>query len=555
MLFEQTFKNISRSRSIVNVLVKYGFEDLVVNTPLHNLLPEKRRLSWTRDERLVVDFSSWERIRLAVEELGPTFIKGAQVLSNRPDLVPGALIEEFQKLQSNVLPFATEEAKTIIERELNLPLDQIFSFFEETPIGSASIGQVHRARLLNGTDVVIKVQRPNIREVVTTDLSILKEIVVRAESFLESMGLTNLYTLVEAFEKTMIKEMDYRVEAKSIDQFRDFYKEYTNFYVPKVYREFTTEKVMVLELIKGCKITDVECLKRWGIDPIVIAEAGMNIYLTQIFEYGYFHADPHPGNILVRPDGVICLIDFGMVGKLNRKDKLAFAGVLIGMSQQNAGMMAASLRKLAVEDNIRDYRVFEYELSEIIDEFTTQDVSESNIAEMGTRLQKVIYDNQMRVPGSVFLLLRAMAILEGIGKEIHPKFMVYDYVAPYGAKLLKDQLDPKFMAQDAWQIGSELWAFVTGFPMDVKDILRKLRRGNLRVEYELHGHENAVNQITNTLHRLGLLFFSAMLIISTAIIYHATPSMPLMAWIMLVFGILIGSLAIASTLRNFRKLH
>jgi ubiquinone biosynthesis protein len=554
MFFDQTIKNISRAREIVKVMVKYGFEDLVVNTSLYRLLPEQRRLNWLRDDRPIVDFSSWERIRMAMEELGPTFIKGAQVLSNRADLIPPGLIQEFQKLQSDVPPFSSEEARAIVSRELGRDLDTVFEYFNDKPIGAASIGQVHRAQLKDGTEVVIKVQRPNIRETVETDMSILKEIITRSEDLLDRNGITNVMTLLEAFEKTMMQELDYRVEAKSIEQFREFYKSYTNFYIPRVYRNISTERIMVMEFVRGCKITDVEQLQKWGIDPAKIAEEGMHIYLTQIFEYGYFHADPHPGNILVRRDGVICLLDFGMVGKLNRRDKFAFAGVLVGIAQKNHAMAASSLRRLAVEDDIKDYGVFEYELGAVVEEFSSQSVSESNMAESGQRLQKIIYDNKMKVPGSVFLILRAMAILEGIGKEIHPNFVVYDFVAPYGVMLAKQQLAPEYLGSEAFRIGSEMWSFASGFPLEVKDILRKTRRGTLKFDIEHKGYEPGVNQISNTLQRFALIILSAAMMLSAAILATADPAgkMHYLAWTLMIAGGLVGAITFFAILRNFR---
>ncbi len=555
MFFDQTIRNIARAREIVGVLAKYGFEDLVVNTSLYRLLPEKNRLNWVRNDQPIIDFSSWERIRMGIEDLGPTFIKGAQVLSNRADLIPQGLIDEFQKLQSNVPPFESSLARQIIEDETGKNIDELFEFFNDVPIGAASIGQVHRAQLKNGTEVVIKVQRPNIGLTVATDISILKEIVNRSEKLLEQYGVTNVMTLLEAFEKTMMQELDYRTEAKSIEQFREFYKSYTNFYIPKVYREHSTSKVMIMEYVRGCKITDVEQLQKWGLEPAKIAEEGMHIYLTQIFEYGYFHADPHPGNILVRRDGVICLLDFGMVGKLNRRDKFAFASVLVGIAQKNTSLAAASLRRLSVEDDIKDYGVFEYELGEVIEEFSAQSVGEANMAVSAQKLQKIIFDNKMKVPGSVFLILRAMTILEGIGKDIHPNFVVYDFVKPYGALLLKQQLAPDYLGEEAFRIGSEFWSFLSGFPNEIKDILRKTRRGTLSFNIQHNGLEPSVNQLTNTIQRVALIFLASAMMLTAAVLRTAAEDgfIWYVQWYLLITGGVIGTATFFAILRNFRR--
>ncbi len=521
MLFDQTFKNIKRAREIIAILFKYGFEDVVINTPLKSLMTEKRKLKWKRDERSVFETSRWERLRMAVEELGPTFIKGAQVLSNRPDILPAELLEEFEKLQSEVPPFDFEIVQKTIEQQTGKTIDQLFAYFNEKPLGSASIGQVHAARLKNGKEVVVKVQRPRVDYIVETDIAIMKEVVRRGESFFEQQGITNPMDVIEAFDKSMQKELDYTNEARNITQFRNFYSDRTDFYVPMAYKEHSTKKVLVLEFIKGCKVTDVKQLKQWNIDPKEIAERGMNIYLTQIFEFGFFHADPHPGNIIVRKDGTICLIDFGMVGRLMKRDKFAFAGVFIDMAQQNARGMANNLRKLAIDDNIEDMQALEYELYEIIQDYTVLDVSESSMAELANRLQKLVYDYQIRVPGGVFIILRALAILEGIGKTVHPDLNTFEYVKPFGRKLILEQYSEKNIADVLSSRAINIINMLDGFPIDVRDILTKVKKGRIHSSIELKGWEPILQKIDYITNRLIMAILICALLIASGIMMNA----------------------------------
>ncbi|OWY25359.1 AarF/ABC1/UbiB kinase family protein [Sphingobacteriales bacterium UPWRP_1] len=517
MLFNQTFKSIRRVREIVRVLVKYGFEDVVANTVLINFVPQKQRLKWVREERPIFDFSRWERIRMVCEELGATFIKLAQVLSNRPDVLPEPLIVELEKLQNEVPPFEYEKVKAIIQSELGRPLEEIFEYFNEKPIGSASIGQVHRARLKNGHEVVVKVQRPEVARLIETDLNIIKVVVARGEKFFEKNGIINLMDVVEAFERSMQKELDYNNEARNIQMFRATFKKQKKFFAPAAYREYSSRRVLVLEYVKGCKITDVAQLRAWNLDPAKIAETGIDIYLTQIFEFGIFHADPHPGNVLVREDGVICLIDFGMVGKLSPKDKFAFAGIFVGMAQQNPKMTADSLRALAIDDNITDMRALEYELGELIEDFATLDVGESNMAEFSDRLQQVIYAHRIRLPGGVFIILRALAILEGIGKLIHPNFNTAAFIEPYGRKLLLDKYSPQNLGTEAFSLVSKLFNFLHVFPNEVRDILIRTRKGKLVIQVEHKGYEQALNRLDRTINRLILTLIIVALLISSSI--------------------------------------
>lgn len=516
-----SFKNIGRINEIIGVLVKYGFEDIVVNSTLRNFVSENRRLSWIRDEKPVFEYSRYERIRFAAEELGPTFVKLAQVLSNRPDLVPEGLIKELEKLQDRVSPFSWDEAKVIIESELGVPIEEMFDDFNPKPLASASIGQVHRARLKNGDEVVVKVQRPGIYDTIDRDLTILADIVQRADRYLKKQGVNNAQEMVETFSKSMMKELDYRNEARNIDRFRNYYREYTNFYVPAAYRKISTQKVLIIEFAKGCKISDLKQLKEWELDPEKIAENGMDIYLTQIFEHGYFHADPHPGNVLVKKDGTICLIDFGMVGQIMPKDKKAFAGVFISMAQKDAKEMAANLKKLAIRDEITDMRAFEYDINEIIEDFAYLDISESSIADFTLRLQKLMYDYQITIPPSIFLIFRAMAILEGIGKTIHPTFNTYAFIEPYGERMVKDRFKPENIIQELTFQVNRINNFATTFPSEARGLFQKIQRGKLHFEIELQGYGYLLKKLDSLTNRLSITFLICSLIIGSAIMTTA----------------------------------
>ncbi len=528
MIFTQTFRNLGRMREILAVLVKYGFEDIVTNSTLRNFVSEGRRHSWLRQDKPVFEYTRFERIRMVAEELGPTFIKLAQVLSIRPDMLPDGLIKEFEKLQDRVPPFPFEQAKKIIEKELGCPLTDVFAEFNEKPLASASIGQVHKARLKTGQEVVVKVQRPDVKEIVERDLAIIKEVVQRADRYLKKQGVLNAPDVVRAFERSIMKELDYNNEARNIERFRNFYKSYRNFYIPRAYRQFTTQRVMVIEYANGCKINDVVQLRAWGLDPRKVAENGMDIYLTQIFEFGLFHADPHPGNVMVRRDGVICLIDFGMTGQLMPKDKQNFAGIFVSMSQQDAKRMANAMKKLSISDNIEDMRQFQYDLNEIIEDFIGLDVSESSIADMVTRLQKVMFDYQIVVPGSVFLIFRAFAILEGIGKQIHPHFNTYEFIRPYGKKIIEEQFAPKNLLNEALYRAEQMTDFATGFPRDMKELMSKLKKGKIHFEIEHQGYGYLLKKWDSLTNRIVITLLIFAFIIGSAITMTADwgPDMP-----------------------------
>lgn len=558
-MFNGTFKHLGRTRQIINVLLKYGFEDVVFNSFLSSLVPRRVLLSWTRDERLVSETTRWERIRMACEELGPTFVKLAQILSNRPDLLPEPLIVELKKLQSQVAPFPFSQVMQILEEDLSKSPKLIFDYIEEKPVGSASIGQVHRAKLATGEDVVIKVRRPGVSIKMKQDLEIIKDLVEKLENILLENGINNAMDAVQAFEKSMLQELDYKHEARNIESFRNFYKRRKDFYVPRAYREYSTDRVLIIEYAAGCKITDVKQLRQWGIDPRNVAERGMDIYLTQIFEFGYFHADPHPGNILIQQDGRICLIDFGMVGKLMKRDKLAFANVFVSMARLDAKTMAMNLKKLSIEDDIDDIRMLEYDLYEIIEDYASLSVSESSIEELVDRLQKVMFNYKMRVPPGVFLIFRAMAVLEGIGKQIHPDFNVSEFVQPYGFKLLKEQYSPETLAEEAFFRIGQVTSLLNTIPIEVKTILKKTRQGKLNFEITHKGYDPLLRKMDRVVNRFILTFIIFTLTVSSTILalvpmreelIFQTLGIPYLSLIGYLFAILLGAVLLFAVLRT-----
>ncbi|NJL15146.1 MAG: AarF/ABC1/UbiB kinase family protein [Microscillaceae bacterium] len=494
--FANAVRNINRLREVVQVLFKYQFRDIVWNTALRQYLPSRPLPVRPETEAPLADPERWQRLRKVVEELGPTFIKLAQLLSNRPDLIPAPLIAEFAKLQSEVPPLDFAIMEQRIEKELGGPVSNFFSYIDKQALGSASIGQVHRARLMTGEDVVIKVQRPGVGRQIQTDLALLKDLVGLTEGYFRSIGILNPRAILEAFEESMQRELDYTRELRNMELFRNIYQEEPNFYIPKPYKQFSSTKLLVTEFISGCKITDVAQLEAWGQDSRKVAERGLNIYLKQIFEYGFFHADPHPGNILIRPNGTMVLIDFGMVGRLSKVNKYAFAGVMIGLANQDAKAMALHLRRLASESDIESLGHFEQDLSELIEDFMVFAPGENGMSQLTHRLQKIIHKYQLEIPGPVFLILRALAILEGVGRVLHPKFDTLRQVRPYGLKLLAEQFSFRNQRQELGYTLSQLVSLLYLFPVELKYILKKMREGELRLHWTLQGYDVFLEKLT-----------------------------------------------------------
>lgn len=564
MLFDGTFKHLGRTRQIIKILIKYGFEDLVFHSFLQNLVPRRMLLNWTREDRDVSATTRWERIRMAAEEAGPSAIKIAQLMSNRNDILPEELINELKKMQSEVKTFPFAQAKKILEEELPQPFDEIFEEFNEKPIGSASIGQVYKARLRTGEEVVVKVRRPGVGKLLVQDLEIAKALLPYAKKVIEENGLT--YEAAEdsllELEKSTVKELDYKHEARNIENFRHFYRKRKDFYVPRAFREYSTEKILVIEFASGCKITDAEQLKAWNIDATKIAERGMDIYLTQIFEFGYFHADPHPGNIIIQEDGRICLIDFGMVGKLMQRDKMSFAQVFVAMAQGDSKKMAWNLRKLCISHEIDNVRMLEYDLQEIIEEYTILDVSESKIEDLILSLQAIMRNYRMRVPGSITLIFRALGLLEGIGKQIHPEFNVPQFVQPYGFKLLKEEYSLQNLLNEGLSRAGEISALINSIPVEVRAILKKTRQGKLHLQIEHQGYEPLLRKMDRVVNRFILTFIIFTMVLGSSILatipmdnkfMMESIGLPYISVAGYLFSIFLGTILLFAVLRT-RKL-
>ncbi|MGF1639020.1 MAG: ABC1 kinase family protein [Cyclobacteriaceae bacterium] len=558
MLFDKTINNIKRIKKLIEVLLRYGFEDVVENSRLKGLARRKPS-ALTREASLIYfEKSRWERIRFVIEELGPTFIKLGQMLSNRPDLLPEPLIREFEKLQDQVPPFDIQIARNIIEAETGKKIEDLFSYFDDTPIGSASIGQVHRARLLSGEDVVIKVQRPDARQQITVDLVLLREFIKLTEGYFLKNGILNPLEILDAFSKSMFTELDYLTEAQHLEQFRSLYKDVEKLHIPRPYREFCTNKVLVIEFVSGCKVTDVEIIRSWGLDPTLIAKRGIDIYLSMIFDFGIFHADPHPGNVLIKPDGTIALIDFGMVGKLSQQQKFAFAGVLISMANLNARRLAVNLRRLTIDHEIDDMRAFENDLNDLIQDFVVLDTGDMGFRELTGRIQKIAYKYRLKIPGTIFLILRTMALLENTAKKLDPDFNAFEAVKPYGLKIVAEQFSTKNIFAEIENAAFQSFSLLYNFPIEIRDFVKQLRKGRLNINYKLVDTDRFLKKADFLITSMVMALVLSALIIASAISYQvvSAPEVPTFLGLpYLSFGMLIMALGIGFVLFLFIVTH
>lgn len=517
----RTYRHLNRYRQILGILFTYGFGDLVERLKIDQyieiglqMISRKRR---ERDDRL----SRAERIRMAFEELGPTFIKFAQALSSRPDLVPEDLIRELSKLQDKVPPFHFDEVEKILRSEFRLPPKEVFEFFDETPLASASIAQVHRARRLDGEEVAVKVQRPGIRKIIEIDLEIMLHLATLMERHIEEMALYRPIKIVEEFARSIEREIDFTVEATNMERFAAQYLEDPEIYVPKVYRDETSSRVLTMEFIDGIKISDIDRLETAGLDRKEIISRGASFFLQQIFENGYFHADPHPGNIFVLPNNVICMLDYGMVGSIDLHTREMFVDLVSSLVKKNPTRATQILLDLTTYEEEPDLRLFEREVSEFMGRHIYKPLKDIELGKLLQQLLEVAARFRLRVPPDLFLMMKAFATVEGVALMLDPEFDMIEKAAPFIQKIKFERLSPKRISEDIARLASTFLQFAEHFPREMLDLTRLIRQQKLHLNVEHRGlntmlstHDQISNRISFSIIIAGLIIGSALIVIS-----------------------------------------
>jgi ubiquinone biosynthesis protein len=517
----RTYRHLNRYRQILGVLFKYGFGDLVDTLRIEQYIEVGlQMISRKRRDRLE-KLTRAERIRMALEELGPTYIKLGQVLSTRPDLVAVDLVNEFSKLQDKVPSFGFDAFTKTIEAELGRPHALIFEYLDPTPLASASIGQVHRARLHNGDDVVVKIQRPGIEKIVEVDLEIMLHLATLAERHIEELSFHQPVRIVEEFAHTIAKEMDYAIEISSIERVAGQFLNDPTVYVPKVYREYSSRRMLTIEYIDGIKVSEIDKINAAGLDPRLITERGADILFKQIFIFGFFHADPHPGNIFVLPDNVICLVDFGMTGAVDRSTREIFVALMESVIQRDEPRTAQVLLKLSQWDEEPNLKQLEKDVADFIGLHFFRPLSEIQLSKLMQHLLELATKNRMRIPPDIFLMLKALSQVECVARQIHPQFDVIQAAVPFIREVKTARLAPGRLIGDFSRLVEQSYEFLTDFPKDLLEISTALRQKKMSLtlvikdmEKMLSTHDQISNRISFAIIIAALIIGSAMIVIS-----------------------------------------
>ncbi|NOY79415.1 MAG: AarF/ABC1/UbiB kinase family protein [Kiritimatiellaeota bacterium] len=514
----RTYRHVQRYREIAMVLLKHGFGDLAATLGLRRHLPFRhRRAMQAGVEEGPALPTRAERIRLALEELGPTFVKLGQFLSTRRDLLPDALIVELERLQDTVAPFPGAEARRIVERELGRPIGELFRTFSEPPLASASVAQVHEAVTLEGERVVVKVRRPGIESTVRTDLEIIQQLAGMTERLVDGAEVFEPVRIVQHFGGVLRRELDFLSEAAHVERFDRCFRGDARIHVPHIRRDLTTECVLTMEYVEGIKVSEIDALRAAGLDPETVAQHGVELMFEQVFTHGFFHADPHPGNILVQANHVICFLDYGMMGVLSRRYREQLSNLVLGLVNRDERQITSAIFRLSGYSRYERVEVIEADAADFIEQHLYRPLEDIRIGEVLNELTRMLIVHDIRMPPQFFILTKALTTIEGVGRRLSPAFDVIQHMAPLAKKLLRQRMGARRLASEFFYSALELQALIRDLPSDVAEVLRLFKRGEVRVKFEHRGLENMIHTHDQISNRMVFAIVLAALVVGSSI--------------------------------------
>ncbi|MEO8206112.1 MAG: AarF/ABC1/UbiB kinase family protein [Chthoniobacterales bacterium] len=518
------YAHIPRYREIFHILFKYGLADVLKLVALQKFLKiEDAQLPIRKSE--ILNKPLPERFRLSLEELGPTFVKFGQILSSRRDLITDEYFEQLSRLQDEVPPFPSKDARKIIEHELNKPLDEIFAVFEDEPIGAASMAQVHKALLKDGTTVAVKVQRPDIEKTIELDIAILVDLAKFVEKHVPESGGLNPVGVVEEFSKTLMKELDFNNEAQNVERFTRQFEDNPDIKAPLVFREASSPRVLTMEFITGWRIDDVDLLRKKKVDTVELAEKITNLIYMQVFDFGFFHGDPHPGNMTVLPGGVIGLYDFGMMGDFTPEFRESVALMIAGLAEKDHQQTMRSILEMSDEGIADNQQQMLADVEKFSNEHLNQPLKDINLGFVLNQLLELLRNNQLRMKASFYLGIKALAQVEAIGRSLDPDLNFIILGEPYAKKVIQDKYSPKQVFQLLRHLFGETVDFLKVFPHDFRTFYEGFKRGRYSIpmehKFDPEGFEplrktldSVANRLTNAILSASVLICSSIIVLS-----------------------------------------
>ncbi len=511
-------RDLPRYRQILTSLVRYGYQDVVAALHLEGIARPIERVT-LGNEVPVQDRP--QRLRLICEDLGPTFVKLGQLLSTRPDLLPESYTNELASLRDDVRRFPFAQVETILSQEYGRPLSEIFASIDETPVASASISQVHRVVLRDGRIAALKVQRPDIAKVIRADLDIIKNLAQLVERRLPNLAVYKPLGLAREFERTITRELDFSTERRTMQRCRIQFAGDPTAHIPLVFEELSTPRVIAMEFIEGVSINDLDGIRHMDAKPEKVAIAGARILLKQIFEFGFFHADPHSGNLRVLPGGVIAPLDYGIFGHLDDRTRERIAGLLSGLLAQDSDRVIRALESLDVRREHVDSRGFRRDIGELVSSYSELTLDTIDLGLLLRELVSVIRTHHVQIPPDLVLLIRSLVTIEAVGRGLDHHFDIAAQLYPFLRDLTLRRFHPDRILSQTVRTTEDVHRIATLLPDLLSQSLESIKRGEWKVHIDLQGFERLVRQLTRASNGLAVAMVIAGLFIASSILFPA----------------------------------
>lgn len=508
------FQNSWRLISILYIVCSHSIKNwFYSNRFIRKIIDPKGKRLTTRSER----------IRFMIEDLGPTFVKFGQIVADRPDLVSEQLRNELKKLQTGAQPFDTRIAIGIIEEELGDTIPELFQKFELTPIASASIAQVHRGVLHNGDIVAVKVQRPHIKHKISVDLVLMKMLATQSVKLYPELTNFNVVGFVEDFGNIVKKELDFTNEASNMLRFADMFKEDDYCYIPKIYSQYSTQKVLMMEYVEGMMPSSREEMEAEGFDANTIASNGTNIILKMILRHGFFHADPHPGNLLIGKNNRVILLDHGMVASLKPSQIQGLINFMMGFARKDTRRITKALLALLEVAYYKDESDLEFEISELIQKYSYLSYDKVDISILLAETFKIILRHGLKIPSNLYMLLKAIGTIQKFAENLQPDISIIDMIEPYAREKIKEKFSFDAIVNKVINSAEDYLYIVDKLPGDIKEIISNLRRGVLKHEINFREDSFTNKAIHENINRLSYVFIMGLMLICSTLLMIFLP--------------------------------
>ena len=511
-------KDLPRYRQILATLVRYGYQDVVSALHLEGFVRPFEKVALGDD---IPPQDRARRMRMVLEDLGPTFVKLGQVLSTRPDLLPEAYITELASLRDDVRPFPYEEAEQILKEDYGRPPSEVFDWIDTSPLASASISQVHRVRLADGRQLVLKIRRPGIEKTIHADLEILKNLALLTERRLPFLVPYGPVGLVREFERSLKRELDFGVERRTMERCQEQFAREPMAHIPYVVAEYSSVRVIAMEFIGGVGVIDIAGLKAMGINPAEVAIRGAHILMIQIFRHGFFHADPHPGNLRVLQGGVIAPLDYGMFGQLDLQTRERIADLLAGLMAQETDRVLRALDALDIRGENVDPRALRRDCSELVASYADLSLDTIDLGRLLRELVEFIRRFQLRIPPDLVLLIRSLVTIDGVGRTLDPHFDISKELYPFLRELALKRFHPWRLLSQAIRTAEDAQRVAMLLPDVLGQSLESIKRGELKVHFDLQHFENLVHRLTRAGNTLAIGIMISGLVVASAVVLRS----------------------------------